>query len=257
MAHRRHTAADDLQGRPESAADHHSRHQLSFGLPSPLPELPAPARRPSVRVRRRWQREYNLIHRRKRLFQPLVQCDVVPSLELIVILARRSDVDQGKTDFTAPASTRRPWPPLHVSLASRTEARADPRGSRTNQGPIGGLSGGLEPCRCSRPARDAAPTITPTIFCSVRLAADAGPGRRRSQLPQIRPDALDAPDFVGIGAKPARQDGQRGRRSGGGSVLGHLASWHDRGPGGRHDDGARSRGRGHPRPQTGLDRKWL
>ena len=48
-----------------------------FGLPSPLPELPAPARRPSVRVRRRWQREHNLIHRRKRLFQPLVQCDVV------------------------------------------------------------------------------------------------------------------------------------------------------------------------------------
>ena len=25
-------------------------------------------------------------------------------------------------------------------------------------------SGGLEPCRCSRPARDAAPTIAPTIF---------------------------------------------------------------------------------------------
>ena len=49
-------------------------------------------------------------------------------------------------------------------------------------------SGGLEPCRCSRPVRDAAPTI----FCNDRLAADAGPGRRRSQLPQIRPDALDA-----------------------------------------------------------------
>ena len=101
--------------------------------------------------------------------------------------------------------------------------------------------GGLELCRCSRPVRDAAPTIAPTIFCSDRLAADAGPGRRRSQLPQIRPDALEAPDFVGIGEKPARQDGQRGRRSGGGSVLGYLASWHDRGPGGRHDDGARSR----------------
>ena len=32
-----------------------------------------------------------------------------------------------------------------------------------------------------------------------------------------RPDALDAPDFVGIGAKPTREDGQRGRRNGGGS----------------------------------------
>ena len=88
------------------------------------------------------------------------------------------------------------------------------------------MSGGLEPCRCSRPARDAAPTIAPTIFCSDRLAADAGPGRRRSQLPRIQPDAFDAPDFVGIGAKPARQDGQRGRRNGRGGVLGHLAIWH-------------------------------
>ena len=87
------------------------------------------------------------------------------------------------------------------------------------------MRGGLEPCRCSRPARDAAPTIAttpaltsmcwpckeltgadldvlalvdqlarPTLlriqtealdspdFCSDRLAADAGPGRRRSQL---------------------------------------------------------------------------
>ena len=37
------------------------------------------------------------------------------------------------------------------------------------------------------------------------------------QLQRIQPDALDAPDFVGIGAKPTRQDGQRGRRNGGGS----------------------------------------
>ena len=36
------------------------------------------------------------------------------------------------------------------------------------------------------------------------------------QLQRIQPDALDAPDFVGIGAKPTRQDGQRGRRNGGG-----------------------------------------
>ena len=39
-----------------------------------------------------------------------------------------------------------------------------------------------------------------------------------------------------------------------GVVLGYRASWHGRGPGERHDDGARSRGRGHPQPQTGLDR---
>ena len=33
--------------------------------------------------------------------------------------------------------------PAHVSLASRTEARADPRGSRTNQGPLGGWRSNL------------------------------------------------------------------------------------------------------------------
>ena len=43
-----------------------------------------------------------------------------------------------------------------------------------------------------------------------------------TELPQIRPDALDAPDFVGIGSKPARQDGQRGRRSGGAVSLGTV-----------------------------------
>ena len=33
------------------------------------------------------------------------------------------------------------------------------------------------------------------------------------QLQRIQPEALDAPDFVGIGAKPARQDGRRSPRS--------------------------------------------
>ena len=135
-----------------------------------------------------------------------------------------------------------------------------PRGSAwvPNQSrPSRWTSRGLEPCRRSRPARDAAPTIAPTIFCRVtgcwpwstlalvltgaaldvrhgrrahrrgprcagpgrrahRLAV-AGPGLHARQLPRIQPDALDAPDFVGIGAKPTRQDGQRGRRNGGGS----------------------------------------
>ena len=46
------------------------------------------------------------------------------------------------------------------------------------------------------------------------VTADAGPGRRRSQLPRIRPEALEEPDFAEIGPKPARHDGQRGPRSG-------------------------------------------
>ena len=81
--------------------------------------------------------------------------------------------------------------------------------------------------------------IADCAFWSDRLAV-AGPGRRAhrrdilrlvsgadldllalvymlGQLQRIQPEALDAPDFVGIGAKPTRQDGQRGRRSGGGS----------------------------------------
>ena len=104
------------------------------------------------------------------------------------------------------------WPATWArSTAGRVKWARVPNQSRPHRW----TSGGVEPCRCSRPARDAAPTIAPTIFCSDRLAADAGPGRRRSQLPKIRPDALEAPDFVGIGEKPARQDGQRGRRSGG------------------------------------------
>ena len=108
-------------------------------------------------------------------------------------------------------------------------------------------SGGLEPCRCSRPVRDAAPQSLPQSSAVTGSRPLAGPGRRRSQLPRIQPDAFDAPDFVGIGAKPARQDGQRGRRNGRGGVLGHLAIWHDRGPGGRLGFCCRSRWRGHPR----------
>ena len=110
-------------------------------------------------------------------------------------------------------------------------------------------SGGLEPCRCSRPVRDAAPqslpqssAVTgsrPTLALVYMLTGGprcagpglrahrsgprcAGHGRRAHRLPQIRPDVLDAPDFVGIGEKPARQDGQRGRRNGGAVSLGTL-----------------------------------
>ena len=36
-------------------------------------------------------------------------------------------------------------------------------------------------------------------------------------LLRIQTEALDSPDFVEIGAKPTREDGQRGRRNGGGS----------------------------------------
>ena len=51
-----------------------------------------------------------------------------------------------------------PHPMLHNRARSRRDRRPALRWTR----------GGLEPRRCSRPARDAAPTIAPTIFCSVR-----------------------------------------------------------------------------------------
>ena len=76
-------------------------------------------------------------------------------------------------------------------------------------------SGGLEPRSRSRPARDAAPTIatTPalTSMCWPWSTSSLGP------LLRIQTEALDSPDFVEIGAKPTREDGQRGRRNGGGS----------------------------------------
>ena len=84
-------------------------------------------------------------------------------------------------------------------------------------------SGGLEPRSRSRPARDAAPTIatTPalTSMCWPWSTSSLGP------LLRIQTEALDSPDFVEIGAKPTREDGQRGRRNGGGSpwVPCHLA----------------------------------
>ena len=168
---------------------------------------------------------------------------------------------------TVPASARRPWAPAYGSLASRTEAldRADRRGSQTKSRPSRWMSGGLEPCRCSRPARDAAPTIAPTIFCSDRLAADAGPGRRARRIAGVtgwRSLALvDAATNSQESSprpsmRPTSWGSARNRRARtgreavemAGVVLGYRASWHDRGPGGRHDDGARSRGRGHPPP---------
>ena len=86
----------------------------------------------------------------------------------------------------------------------------------------------LEPRSCSRPARDGAdldvlalvdqlarPSIRPTSWGSAR--------NRRART------VVEAVQMVGV-------------------ILGYLVSWHDRGPGGRHDDGARSRWRGHPPP---------
>ena len=75
------------------------------------------------------------------------------------------------------------------------------------------VSGGLEPCRCSRPVRDAAPQSLPQSSAVTGSRPTLALVYMLGQLQRIQPDALDAPDFVGIGAKPARQDGRRGPRS--------------------------------------------
>ena len=77
--------------------------------------------------------------------------------------------------------------------------------------------GGLEPRRCSRPVRDAAPQSLPQSSAVTGSRPTLALVYMLGQLQRIQPDALDAPDFVGIGAKPTREDGQRGRRNGGGS----------------------------------------
>ena len=228
---------------------------------------------------------------------------VVPSLSLAPAITGRYDPTLPGTTVEEPTPrttersiavecrTRRP--PILISLTCtlrprrddqghlRTEAlaRADRRGTRTSRSPRIRLkveSGGLEPCRCSRPVpRRRRPTIAPTIFCSDRLAADAGPGLHAHRRPSMcwpwstsspeRPSmcwswSTSSPASTNQARCPrcARLRGDR-RETGApgraerpskwwGSVLGHLASWHDRGPGGRHDDGARSRWRGLPPP---------
>ena len=89
-----------------------------------------------------------------------------------------------------------------------------------------------------RPRRPAGDTRSrPDTSTSCRASVKAGhvdqlgtlgqgrtrPPGRRSRLPRIRLKALEEPDFVEIGAKPARQDGQRGRRSGRGGVSCYLS----------------------------------
>ena len=128
-------------------------------------------------------------------------------------------------------------------------------------------SGGLEPCRCSRPVRDAAPQSLP------QSSAVTGSRPTLALVNELTGAALDVlvmvDELTGFhksgpmsSMRPTSWGSARNRRARtgreavemAGVVLGYRAIWHDRGPGGRHDDGARSRGRGHPQPQTGLDR---
>ena len=88
--------------------------------------------------------------------------------------------------------------------------------------------GSLEgrPCRLLRPALVAVSGADLDVLALVdQLTSSLG------QLLRIQTEALDSPDFVEIGAKPTRQDGQRGRRNGGGSpwVPCHLARPRPRG----------------------------
>ena len=84
-------------------------------------------------------------------------------------------------------------------------------------------------CRDSRSRPDTSTSCRASVKAGhVGQLGTLGQGRtrppgRRSRLPRIRLKALEEPDFVEIGAKPARQDGQRGRRSGRGGVLLPLA----------------------------------
>ena len=100
----------------------------------------------------------------------------------------------------------------HLGLELAYGAR--PRGAGNEPlKPSRWTSGGLEPCRCSRPVRDAAPQSLPQSSAVTGSRPTLALVYMLGQLQRIQPEALDAPDFVGIGAKPARQDGRRGPRS--------------------------------------------
>ena len=101
--------------------------------------------------------------------------------------------------------------------------------------------------RPSVPSWSTCPALT--SMCWPWSTSSLGPLLRiQTEALRIQPEALDSPDFVEIGAKPARQD-QRGRRNGGGSPW---VPPHDRGPGGPGFQWSKS-GRGHPQPQTDLE----
>ena len=86
------------------------------------------------------------------------------------------------------------------------------------------------------------------IYISSLFLVDAAPNFHKSgPMPSMRPTSWRS-------ARNRRDRTGREAVKKAGVVLGYRASWHDRGPGGRHDFSGRSRGRGHPQPQTGLDR---
>ena len=124
---------------------------------------------------------------------------------------------------------RRPAGDTRSRPDTSTSCRASVKAGHVDQ--LGTLGRG----RTRRPAGDT--RSRPDTSTSCRASVKAGhvdqlgtlgqgrtrPPGRRSRLPRIRLKALEEPDFVEIGAKPARQDGQRGRRSGRGGVSCYLS----------------------------------
>ena len=86
-----------------------------------------------------------------------------------------------------------------------------------------------------------------TGWRALALVYMLGNSKESSPMPSMRPTSWGS-------ARNRRARTAREAVEMAGVVLGYRASWHDRGPGGRHDFSGRSRGRGHPQPQTGLDR---
>ena len=91
-------------------------------------------------------------------------------------------------------------------------------------------AGGRVRPRPSVPSWSTCPALT--SMCWPWSTSSLGPLLRiQTEALRIQTEALDSPDFVEIGAKPTRQDGQRGRLNGGGSpwVPCHLARPRPRG----------------------------
>ena len=105
----------------------------------------------------------------------------------------------------------------------------------------GRTGGSLEgrPCRLLRRPWSPCPALTSMCW---PWSTSSSASTESSPMPSMRPTSWGS-------ARNRRARTGREAVEMAGVVLGYRASWHDRGPGGRHDDGARSRGRGHPHPK--------
>ena len=129
----------------------------------------------------------------------------------------------------ADGSTRRP-PIPYASPAGRAHADAEHCSCRRGRRPPGRTALAdlpfSEGSKSGSVSLELQAKVHGLTTMSVRAAVDVSGARRsgrRPRLPRIRPETLEAPDLVEIGAKKAAQDGRRGPPDGRGGGWAPLA----------------------------------